>query len=296
MPIEPDGPAPYAPPSTVLATIGWHRDRGLPTPITSEVIARVVDSESLAPRIVKTLRLFGLTDDAGNPTPQFEELAKAPTDNEFKQRLGAIVQYAYADVLQYINPETATLEQIEGQFRRYTPRGQRERMVVLFRNLCVYTGIIPSSGEDGHIDTVPRQRQSKPAATRERTMTQERKPPSPPKPNGDRASTPVRHPELPTLATCTRSSRRSWNSSPTSGESGRPRIAKRGSPSRNPASTCSSSFLTATRRVGDRCEEGVSGTPTAVLAKGLGRGSASQPRGAALVHAAPRFLRRGKHR
>ena len=105
------------------------------------------------------------------------------------------MQSAYADVLQYINPETATLEQIEGQFRRYTPRGQRERMVVLFRNLCVYTGIIPSSGEDGHIDTVPRQRQSKPAATRERTMTQERKPPSPPKPNGDRASTPVRHPE-----------------------------------------------------------------------------------------------------
>ena len=50
---------------------------------------------------------------------------------------------AYADVFQYIDPATATVEQLEGQFRNYTPRGQVGRMVALFRSLCEYTGIMP---------------------------------------------------------------------------------------------------------------------------------------------------------
>jgi len=168
MPIEPDGPAPYAPPATVILTIEWHRERGLPTPITTEVIARVIESEGLAPRVMKALRLFELVDDAGNATATFEELAKAPTDEDFKARLAAVVSSAYADALQYIKPESATLEQIEGQFRRYTPRGQRERMVVLFRGMCLYTGIIPRTGEEVRAESVPRQRRAKPALAREK--------------------------------------------------------------------------------------------------------------------------------
>jgi hypothetical protein len=167
MPIEPLGPAPYAPPATVLTTLKWHWQKGLPTPITTEVIERIVESESLAPRVTKTLRLFELVDDEGQPTPQFQELAHAPTEDDFKARLAAIVQVAYADVIQYIDFDTVSTEQIEGQFRRYTPRGQVERMAVLFRGLCLYTGLMAGSSDEAHTVMQPtRNRRPKPATPR----------------------------------------------------------------------------------------------------------------------------------
>ena len=48
MPIRTGGPAPYAPPATVLHVLHALRDRGLTTPITSDVLLRAGVGDSLA--------------------------------------------------------------------------------------------------------------------------------------------------------------------------------------------------------------------------------------------------------
>lgn len=148
MPITPNGPAPYPPTGKVIDVVLHHRKQGLVTPVTTDVIERVTGTPGLAPRVAKALQLFDLVDAEGQPTEQFDELAKAPTEDEFKERFASTLRAAYADVFQYIDPATATYEQIEGQFRNYTPRGQLGRMVALFRGLCEYTGIMsPGAAE-----------------------------------------------------------------------------------------------------------------------------------------------------
>jgi hypothetical protein len=142
MPIEANGPAPYAPPSAVLEFLSAVRDKELPTPYTVEVLTRAGITEGLAPRVLKTLKLFDLLDDDNQPTDQMHDLAKAG-ESDYKQRLADVLRAAYADVLQYIDPASDPLDKIQDQFRHYSPRGQRERMVTLFLGLCEFAGIAP---------------------------------------------------------------------------------------------------------------------------------------------------------
>ncbi len=143
MPLTPNGPAPYAPPGSVISAVAHHRDRGLPTPVTTGVIARVLDSgEALASRVMTALRLLDLIDKEGVIQPAFDEMARATSQEDFRARFADVVRSAYADVLHYIDPATADIGRIEGQFRNYTPRGQVARQAALFRGLCVFTGII----------------------------------------------------------------------------------------------------------------------------------------------------------
>lgn len=167
MPIAPDGPAPYAPTEAVIRTIEQHRNLGLPTPITSDVIARVIDSDALAPRVMKALRLYDLVDREGEPTPQFTELARATSDDEFRERFAEVLRAAYADVFQYVDPAQVDAERLAGQFRRYNPLGQRERMVMLFKGLCAYAGILP----EGDQSPEPKPRRARPKATGKPTGT-----------------------------------------------------------------------------------------------------------------------------
>jgi Family of unknown function (DUF5343) len=135
-----DKPAPYAPASAIIDLVERYRARGLPTPVTAEVLTRAGISDSLNSRTLYALQVLGLIDDAGQPTPTFEAIRKAP-ENEYKQRLVEWLNGAYADALKFVDPATADEIAVRDAFRNYTPIGQQPRMVSLFIGLYAAAGV-----------------------------------------------------------------------------------------------------------------------------------------------------------
>lgn len=161
MAVTNDKPTPYAPPSAVLELIERHRERGLPSPVSAEVLARSGVSDSLIPRTLQALQVLELITEDGAATETFEGLRLAP-EAEYKQRLEEWLKGAYADVFSFVDPSTDDETSIRDAFRSYQPVGQQTRMVTLFLGLCKAAGLVPDK------PTPPRQRS--------RTAT-----PSPPK-------------------------------------------------------------------------------------------------------------------
>jgi hypothetical protein len=141
MPLQAEGTAPYAPPSTIIEVIGRYRDRGLAKPFTQEVLARAGVPDSLTPRTLHSLKLLELVDEEGYPTPTLEDLAKA-TEGEFKERFAEMLRGVYAEVFAFIDPANDAPERIRDAFRAFDPRGQQDRMVTLFLGLCEFAGIV----------------------------------------------------------------------------------------------------------------------------------------------------------
>ncbi len=142
MPVTADKPAPYAPASAVLDLIQRRRDRGLPTPITSEVLGRAGISQSLIPRTLYALQELDLIDEGGMPTEAFEGLRLA-TEAEYQQRLEAWLKNAYADVFAFVDLTTDDETAVRDAFRSYEPIGQQPRMVTLFQGLARAAGLLP---------------------------------------------------------------------------------------------------------------------------------------------------------
>lgn len=141
MPLEPNGTAPYAPASTVLSLIERARTRGLPSPITKDVLQRSGISESLLPRTLQTLQLLELIAEDGTWTQNLETLRSAP-ESEYQARLADIVRSVYEDVFKFVDPNKDSPTAIRDAFRSYTPHGQQERMIPLFMALCKAAGIV----------------------------------------------------------------------------------------------------------------------------------------------------------
>lgn len=142
MPVTKDSPAPYAPGSAILGVVGKHRAKGLPPVIDLDVLTRAGVSETLAPRTLQALKTLDLIGDDGRVTDTFEGLRLAP-EAEYQQRMGEWLRSAYADVLTYIEPETATETDLRDAFRTYVPSGQRDRMISLFQALFAAAGLAP---------------------------------------------------------------------------------------------------------------------------------------------------------
>src|SRR5262245_32378107 len=101
MPVTADRPAPYAPGSAVLDVIDRHRNRGLPSPINSEVLGRAGIAQTLIPRVLQSLVTLDLIDaETGAPTPTFEAIRRAP-ETEYRARLAEWLKGAYADVFSF---------------------------------------------------------------------------------------------------------------------------------------------------------------------------------------------------
>ena len=143
MPLQHDGTAPYAPASTILSLIERARTRGLPAPITKDVLLRSGVSESLVPRTLQALQLLELIKDDGAWTQNLETLRSVP-ETEFQARLADIIRSVYEDVFKFVDPNKDSQTAIRDAFRGYNPHGQQERMIPLFMALCKKAGIIES--------------------------------------------------------------------------------------------------------------------------------------------------------
>lgn len=137
--------APYAPSKAVTGVIDRYRDRGLPDPLTTGNLEQVGVPASMAPRTLQALRFLGLVDEGGNRLESFEQLKRAKTD-EYPAMLAEIVRAAYLPVFTVVDPATDTDTAVADAFRGYEPQAQREKMLALFRGLCVAAGIIERTG------------------------------------------------------------------------------------------------------------------------------------------------------
>jgi hypothetical protein len=134
--------APYAPLSNALATLKQIRDRGLPNPVTNQVVERIGIPAGNVPRTILLLRFLDITDANGNLTGKYERLKRARSE-EYQSILAEIILEGYGDVFHYVEPATASVESIGDAFRHYEPAAQRTRMVTLFIGLCEEAGIRP---------------------------------------------------------------------------------------------------------------------------------------------------------
>lgn len=142
MPVTRDQPGPYAPPSAVLSLVERHRNKGLPNPVDADVLERAGISPSLVNRTLQALQGLDLIDDDGRPTEVLEAIRLAP-EAEYKQRLTAWLQGAYADALAFVDPSKDDEVAIRDAFRSYKPTGQQARMVTLFIGLFTAAGVMP---------------------------------------------------------------------------------------------------------------------------------------------------------
>jgi hypothetical protein len=135
-----DGPAPYAPAKPILAAIDRHRQVRLAV-IDAPTLMRMGVPDSLIPRTLQAMRLLDLVDESGRPSEAMEALRTASTA-EFKNVLSDVIRHAYAPVFEVVDPTVASHESVEDAFRRFTPSGQRDRMVSLFMGLLAEAGLI----------------------------------------------------------------------------------------------------------------------------------------------------------
>jgi hypothetical protein len=157
MPVTPDKPAPYAPASTIIELMDRNRDRGLPTPLITETLARLGVPDSLNSRVLYAMTVLDLIDPSGLPTATLEGLRLAP-EAEYKKRQEDWLKSAYADIFGIIDPSKDDETRIRDAFRSYQPVGQQARMVTLFQGLCAAAGLIPEK-------TAPAPRQPRSAPT-----------------------------------------------------------------------------------------------------------------------------------
>jgi Family of unknown function (DUF5343) len=142
--------APYAPAKAVIGVIDRFRDRGLPDPLTSGTLEQVGIPASMAPRTLQALRFLGLVDEGGNRLGSFEQLRRAKTE-EYPGVLAEVVRAAYLPVFTIVDPATDSDTDVADAFRGYEPGAQRDKMLSLFRGLCLRAGIIlaPSRAPGG---------------------------------------------------------------------------------------------------------------------------------------------------
>jgi hypothetical protein len=161
VPLRSGGPAPYAPPQTVLTLIRTYRSRGLQTPFSPDVLQRAGVPGTLTTRVTQALKLLDLIDESNNPTTEFEALRRAG-DAEFPERLAALIRSAYAEVFKFVDPAQDGEQRVRDAFRAFEPLGQLTRMVTLFLALCEAAGIV---AEDGR-QSAPKKRSTVQRATR----------------------------------------------------------------------------------------------------------------------------------
>jgi hypothetical protein len=131
---------PYAPAANVLGVIDRVRRLNLPATVDTDFLRLADVPEGSLGRVAFALRFLGLTDPNTRPTDQLRAMARA-TEDEYRELLAGVVRAAYAVDFQRIDPAEESQTKIAEAFRRYEPRSQTTRMVMLFLGLAKAAGI-----------------------------------------------------------------------------------------------------------------------------------------------------------
>ncbi|HEY8768713.1 MAG TPA: DUF5343 domain-containing protein [Dehalococcoidia bacterium] len=137
--LEPDF-RPYGATANILAIIERARTRNLPELVGADFFALADIPEIVYGRVRQGLEFLQLVHEDGRPTDKLQSLAKAP-DSEYQQLLATCIREAYREDFARIDPEQELQGKIIEAFRRYQPRSQTSRMVMLFLGLCRAAGI-----------------------------------------------------------------------------------------------------------------------------------------------------------
>jgi hypothetical protein len=134
--------APYSRLEPVKKVIERIRARGLPSPMNSGVLGDLGIAEGNAYQVMQTLKFLKLVDGEGNLTDAYQQLHEASTD-EYKPVLAGILRQAYNSIFEIVDPAKDDTNRINDAFRRFEPKGQRNRMTWLFLGLCRMADLAP---------------------------------------------------------------------------------------------------------------------------------------------------------
>jgi len=146
---------PYAATANVMAVLNRARTRNLPERINNDFLKIAQIGDAVFGRVTFALEFLGLVSPEGMPTDKLRSMASAP-DAEFRELLAATIREVYAPEFARIDPAEDSQAQVQDAFRRYQPKSQVDRMVMLFLGLCREAGI--------PVRDVPRDRKMQPAS------------------------------------------------------------------------------------------------------------------------------------
>jgi hypothetical protein len=185
---QPDQPGPrrpYAASANVIAVLTRIRSRNLPVAVNNDFLRIANIGPAVFGRVTETLQFLRLIEQDGTPTEILRAIAAAP-DAEYRNLLANAVRAAYSDDFQAVDPEHDTQQQIIEAFRRYEPRSQTHRMVMLFLGLAREAAI--------PVLEAPRERQMQAPGRGPRSAGPARGPGRQPAPGRTQAAPPVAPP------------------------------------------------------------------------------------------------------
>jgi hypothetical protein len=183
---------PYAAAANVLAVLDRARRVNLPERVNSDWLEILGIPEVSRGRVLEALRFLRFITDDGRPTDLLRSYAGAP-DDEVRELLAAAIRDAYADDFGRIDPATDTQPRVIAAFRRYQPRSQTNRMVMLFLGLARSAGIA--------VQDAPRERGMQAERTGRPTANRQQRQPRNPAVGGTATKTTQRTPNPDTGAT-----------------------------------------------------------------------------------------------
>lgn len=131
---------PYAAAANLASVLERVRRINLPATLDNDLLRVIGIPEASLARVIFALRFLRLIDATGRPTDVLRAIARA-SDDEYRELLAGVVREAYAADFARVDPAHDTQTQIESVFRRYEPRSQTMRMVMLFLGLCRMAGM-----------------------------------------------------------------------------------------------------------------------------------------------------------
>lgn len=131
---------PYAAASNVVSVLQRARTRNLPEVIDDDFFRIVEIPDVVFGRVREALRFIGMIEPDGRPTETLRAISAA-SDEEYHDLLSGSLRRAYETDFTRIDPSEDTQTRIVNAFRRYQPRSQTARMVMMFLGLCREAGI-----------------------------------------------------------------------------------------------------------------------------------------------------------